>query len=287
MSAPTRVGPAEQASSSSELDVSTPGNRPVQRMYEPTETERRVVPLVNLPKTTNVFRTSRGVNLHFRYHLPVSSKKIESIVFLIHGYGGHSNSQRTLKIAENFSSFGRALFLLDLVGHGYSEGERALFTRHQDLVEDIYEFISVVSGLTSTSQQKTGFECGFACIFPGFITSSEPTITWDIGSAKHDAIKRAPFYIMGNSLGGALGVFLAPRLFGNVKFRGLILLAPSLEFKMPSAAITGLLEVTFATFSPNEVMPDWIMGPREPQPITWKEELLKEQVEQGKLWYII
>jgi len=240
-----------------------------------------LVPLVNLPKTTNSFRTSRGVTLHFRYYLPTGSKKLESVVFLIHGYGGHSNNPRVPKIAENFSSYGRAVFLLDLVGHGFSDGERALFTRHQDLVDDVYQFISVVSGLTATSTQNSGFECSLACVFPGLITAAEPVISWDVGSAKHEMIKKVSFYIMGNSLGGALGVFLSTRLLGHVRFRGLIMLAPSLDFKTPNVAIAGLLEMTVATFAPNELMPDWIMKPRDPQPITWREEQIKEQADQG------
>ena len=122
---------------------------------------------VNLPKTSNNFRTSAGVNLHFRYFLPrgridsgkafvlypshihihlhglslthfstirVISSMPLSVVFWVHGYGGHCNHPRIIKIAENFTSLNRALFALDLKGHGYSEGERALFRKHDDIV---------------------------------------------------------------------------------------------------------------------------------------------------------
>ena len=95
------------------------------------------------------------------------------------------------------------------------------------------------------------------------------------------------------------------RLHGHYRFKGAILLAPSLEFKTPNPVITGkaqflkrfqeprillftllpvpgLLELTYATFAPGDEMPDWLMKPREKRAITWQEEVVEEQAEQDK-----
>ena len=37
-------------------------------------------------------------------------------------------------MAKHFTSMGRALFALDLKGHGYSDGERALLRKHTEIV---------------------------------------------------------------------------------------------------------------------------------------------------------
>ena len=91
---------------------------------------------------------------------------------------------------------------------------------------------------------------------------------------------------MGNSLGGTLSAFLSMRLFGHFRFKGLVMLAPALDFKVPSPVVVGLLEMTYATFAPNDEMPDWIMKPKEPQAITWREEAVQQQVDQGSHIYI-
>ena len=238
-----------------------------------------LVMAINLPKTSNNFRTSKNVNLHFRYFLPKG--KIESVVFWVHGYGGHCNHPRIIKIAENITIHGRALFAIDLEGHGYSEGERALFRTHTALVEDIYDFVAAVTGITTAAASEGGLNCVIACMLPMLTTNVEPQLTSDMGIVKIDQLKKLPFYIMGNSLGGALCVFLSIKLFGHYRFKGVIMLAPSIDFKTPNSVISGLLELTYATFAPGDEMPDWIIRPRDTRAITWQEEVVIKQAEQG------
>ena len=73
----------------------------------------------NLPKSENYFINERNQYLHFRYFLPaVPVSEIGSIIFYIHGYGGHVNRPvEFTKLSEILcKSSNIALFGLDLVG---------------------------------------------------------------------------------------------------------------------------------------------------------------------------
>ena len=243
---------------------------------------------INLPKSNNYFVNSRGSKLHFRYFLPVGTNKIESTIFMIHGYGGHINHPRIIKIADNFNALGKAFFALDLEGHGYSEGERALFHRHTEIVEDVCGFISSITGNKSISSgsQASGADCVINCVFPLMIKNNESELSWDLNSTmKHEMLKKLPFYCMGNSLGGAIVAFASIKLQVTNRYKGAIMIAPSIEFKIPNPFITALLEITYATFAPGDEMPDWLVNSQSEgtKEIAWQEEVVLKQTEDGNL----
>lgn len=149
--------------------------------------------------------------------------------------------------------------------------------------DEIYEFVAAIAGLTASSSTSSGgMDCMVTCIFPTITSNQEPQLTCDMGTNKHETLKKTPFFIMGNSLGGALTLFLSIKLTGHYRFKGGIMLAPSLDFKTPNPVISGLLELTYATFAPDDEMPDWVMKPREQRAITWQEEVVQQQTDLDK-----
>ena len=151
------------------------------------------------------------------------------------------------------------------------------------ITDDVHEFIAAVSGLTASSSTVSGgMDCVVTCIFPTITSNQEAQLSCDMGARDHDKLKKTPFFVMGNSFGGALTLFLSIKLYGHYRFKGGIMLAPSLEFKTPNPVISGLMELTYATFAPNDEMPDWVMKPREQRAITWQEEVVQQQTDLDK-----
>lgn len=141
----------------------------------------------NLPKTGNHILNKDNNKLHFRYFFPsaqsipapcgkVSLVDIESVIFWIHGYAGHVNRPETEKMAAILTRDKTAVFALDLQGHGYSEGTRALALSHTDLVDDVYDFISFVMALGATEPKRC---------------------TCDLSTDDLVVIRSLPFFVMG------------------------------------------------------------------------------------------
>ncbi len=199
-------------------------------------------------------RNSRGQCLHFRYFLPPNLDNTHSVVFFLHGYSGHSSRpevQRAASIltSSTMASGNRAFFCLEFAGHGYSEGVRALIMNHEDLIDDAEQFVRrVMIGATVCSDED--FECG-------------------LNTAQWQVLQKKPFYVMGQSMGGGVAVFLAQRLEVLAAFRGTILLAPALSTSMPHWVVVALLENTVGKCLPQEEMPSF-MNKLSDQRRTWK-----------------
>lgn len=135
--------------------------------------------------------------------------------------------------------------LLDLQGHGYSEGERGLILSYNDLVNDMYQFInSIYNG--SDDQNKINFEENIIELI--------------------HSIKSLPFFVMGQSMGGGVISMLSPRLQSFDNYVGSILLAPYLgAAKIPHWIVITILRYTVVSCFPNSFMPDWFHDINDPQ----------------------
>lgn len=208
----------------------------------------------NLPKTTNSILNLRGQRLHFRYFLPPDLNNTRSIIFFLHGYSGHSSRPEVQRAASiltgsTMATGNRALFCLEFAGHGYSEGVRALIMNHEDLIDDAEQFVRrLMTGATVCDGDD--FECGLN------------TVQWQ-------TIQKIPFYVMGQSMGGGVAVFLAQRLEALAGFYGTILLAPALSTSMPHWIVVALLENTVGSCLPQEEMPSF-MNKLSDHRKTWK-----------------
>jgi alpha-beta hydrolase superfamily lysophospholipase len=66
------------------------------------------------------------------------------IVVIAHGYGEHIG--RYDHVADAFGSGGAAVYGLDHVGHGRSDGDRALILNFSDVVDDLHRLVVEASG---------------------------------------------------------------------------------------------------------------------------------------------
>jgi len=188
---------------------------------------------INLPRSTNFMVNGRDQRLHFRFFLS-DLESARSIVFFLHGYTGHSSRPEVQKAAAILTSRDRALFCLEFAGHGYSEGVRALITNHDNLVDDAEGFIRrIMYGKTHNDED---FQC-------------------ELSADQWKSIQKKHFYIMGQSMGGGVAVFLAQRLESIDRFRGSVLLAPSLSTSMPHWLVVSALENTVGACLPEAEMP--------------------------------
>jgi alpha-beta hydrolase superfamily lysophospholipase len=86
----------------------------------------------------STFPGSRGRVFHEQW-LP--DGEVRSAVVLLHGYGEHLGLYDTL--ARRLAARGHAVHALDAVGHGRSDGERALIESWDDFVDDARRLVDI------------------------------------------------------------------------------------------------------------------------------------------------
>ncbi|MDH4262846.1 MAG: lysophospholipase [Spirochaetia bacterium] len=74
----------------------------------------------------------------------------EKCIVIQHGFGEHSG--RYFNVVEKFQNSGYSLFILDMRGHGLSEGLRGYSPNFNSLVEDLYSFIVFVKKTYKTKK---------------------------------------------------------------------------------------------------------------------------------------
>ncbi|MBV24840.1 MAG: lysophospholipase, partial [Gemmatimonadetes bacterium] len=82
-----------------------------------------------------------GGDLHVRLWTPSSTPR--AIILVLHGYAEHGG--RYAHVAEVLAADGLAVLVPDHVGHGLSEGERALITDFGLVVDDLGATASAAS----------------------------------------------------------------------------------------------------------------------------------------------
>lgn len=80
-------------------------------------------------------RTFPGSEGEIFYRMWPPEGEARRIVVLVHGYAEHSG--RYAHVAEALSAVGSAVYAEDHLGHGQSEGERALITDFEHVVDDL------------------------------------------------------------------------------------------------------------------------------------------------------
>ena len=75
------------------------------------------------------------------YHAWVNHAAPTRIVVFTHGYAEHG--ARYAHVAETLADAGAAVYAEDHIGHGNSEGERALITDFEHVVDDLHTLISI------------------------------------------------------------------------------------------------------------------------------------------------
>jgi acylglycerol lipase len=88
------------------------------------------------------FRGVRNVNHYYQAWLP--DGEVKAVLLVVHGLGEHSG--RYKNVVDHFAPLGYAVYALDHIGHGKSEGKREMPERFEDFTETLTIFTHMVKG---------------------------------------------------------------------------------------------------------------------------------------------
>ena len=214
----------------------------------------------NLPRSPHFWTNRRGHKLYARVWLPSSPMK--GVIASCHGYATHLNTPGREAFGNALAAQGFAVVGYDQQGHGYSEGEHVYIETYESLVEDYLEFLST---LLDSSAHALG--------------ESQPGLV-GIVSEEFD-LGRAPLFVMGDSMGGALALHIGQRLSSATgdasstiagRFRGAVLVAPAIQGNLPPPPVVWLMKHVVAPLLPWTPMPAFLETVNLPELIWVKEE---------------
>ena len=78
-------------------------------------------------------------SIHYERWLPAGAPRC--VVVIVHGYAEYAN--RYAHVAERLVATGAAVYGQDHMGHGHSDGERALITNFADVVADLRRLVDI------------------------------------------------------------------------------------------------------------------------------------------------
>ncbi|KAG5175706.1 Alpha/Beta hydrolase protein [Tribonema minus] len=174
--------------------------------------------------------------------MPEDASSIKAVVFFFHGYGGHNSYISKLWYGKYLSERGMAVVMPDLVGHGYSEGTRAYVNSWQHWIDDHRMLIGLVCDAAATAAANgTEFNLGFT-------------------EQQRSALARVPYFLTGESLGGAQAIALGLRLQDEEagvarRFAGACVIAPGIKGNPPPKPVVAALRYLIAPLVPYREIP--------------------------------
>eukprot|EP01124_Arcella_intermedia_P013099 TRINITY_DN1950_c0_g1_i4.p1 TRINITY_DN1950_c0_g1~~TRINITY_DN1950_c0_g1_i4.p1 ORF type:complete len:309 (+),score=36.22 TRINITY_DN1950_c0_g1_i4:79-1005(+) len=90
----------------------------------------------------NYFVNSKGMWIFTKIWL--TKKILNGLVFIVHDLGEHSGVPHYRPLISELTEQGYSVFMIDLQGHGRSNGERMYFEYFEDLVDDYQQFMILV-----------------------------------------------------------------------------------------------------------------------------------------------
>ena len=87
------------------------------------------------------FKGIRNLNIYYQGWLP--DKKIKVVLLVVHGLGEHSG--RYMNVVDHFVPLGYAVYGIDHVGHGKSDGEREMVESFDDFTDTLSIFYKMVT----------------------------------------------------------------------------------------------------------------------------------------------
>jgi len=182
-----------------------------------------------LPRTPGFFEAPSGNRLHARVLPPAggaAGKPAKAVILYVHGMNSHVNLKHWVDYLVRVASQGYVVAAVDIMGHGYSEGERALLDDWHDVFEDLEGFMEAFMGVANPMPGPDEFNPGI----PGDVLLQARSL---------------PIFMHGNSMGGMIGMYVGLRLQANRrlndKFRGAILGYPALAVELPPFAVQAFL----------------------------------------------
>ncbi len=92
--------------------------------------------------TEGRFQTPKGANIYYQHWQPEVAPK--AILFIVHGLAEHSG--RYMNIVNYFVPRGYAVYGLDHIGHGKSDGTRAYLERFSDFTGPLKTYFDMIQG---------------------------------------------------------------------------------------------------------------------------------------------
>jgi acylglycerol lipase len=89
------------------------------------------------------FRGARNINIYYQAWLP--DGKAKAVILIVHGIGEHSG--RYMNVVNRFAPLGFALYGLDHIGHGKSDGPREMVERFGDFTDTLAMYSNMVASL--------------------------------------------------------------------------------------------------------------------------------------------
>lgn len=183
-----------------------------------------------LPKTDGFFQAPSGHRLHVRAVLPpgdAEALSVKAIVLYCHGMNSHVNARNFAgELYPSIAAAGFAIFALDIMGHGYSEGQRVLVEDWHLVFTDWEAFAEALLGVAEPRPSPAEFCAGV----PDEVLAR---------------IRSLPVFVNGMSMGGMIGMYLGLRLQENERLRdrfsGACLTCPSLVVDLPPKAVQWFL----------------------------------------------
>ena len=88
------------------------------------------------------FKSVRDLNIYYQGWLP--DGEVKAVLFLVHGVGEYCG--RYTNVVNRFLPLGYAIYGLDHIGHGKSDGERERIVRFEDYTEPLKAYYKMVTG---------------------------------------------------------------------------------------------------------------------------------------------
>lgn len=88
------------------------------------------------------FEGARNFKVYYQGWLPEGD--VKGVLLVVHGLGEHSG--RYMNVVNHFVPLGYAVYALDHIGHGKSEGEREYVKRFEDFTETLMIYYKMVAG---------------------------------------------------------------------------------------------------------------------------------------------
>lgn len=91
------------------------------------------------------FKSVRNLNIHYQAWLP--DGEVKAVLLLVHGLGEYCG--RYANLVNHFVPLGYAIYGLDHIGHGKSDGEREVIDRFTDYTDTLEIYYNMVKGWQS------------------------------------------------------------------------------------------------------------------------------------------
>ena len=88
------------------------------------------------------FKSIRDTNIYYQYWLPEGEPK--AILLVAHGIAEHSG--RYMNVVNHFVPAGYAVYGVDHIGHGQSDGKRVCVERFQDFTKTFKKYFDMIRG---------------------------------------------------------------------------------------------------------------------------------------------